>query len=172
MVHTFCPLRTKRAVVLNDRARLHRGQVRAGGRLAEQLAPDLVAVEHRAEVARLLLVAAVGDQARAEHADADDVEDARDAGAAELLVDDDLLDRAQTLAAELLRPGDAGQPALGELALPRAARGQVSGVFGPARVERTSGAWRLWASSQLRTFSRYAACSGVSLRSTLVSSFG
>ena len=62
-------------VVALARAGLHRGQIRAGGGLGEQLAPDLVAVEHRAEVAALLLLRAVGDQARAEHADADHVED-------------------------------------------------------------------------------------------------
>ena len=71
------PVERPDAVVVLLRAGLHRGEVRAGGRLAEELAPHLVAVEHRAEVARLLLVAAVGDDRRAEHADADDVEDAR-----------------------------------------------------------------------------------------------
>ena len=64
------------AVVLQARAGLHGREVRAGGGLGEQLAPDLVAVQHRPEVARLLLVGAVGDDRRAEHADADRVEDA------------------------------------------------------------------------------------------------
>ena len=64
-----------RAVVLEARARLHRREVRAGARLGEQLAPDLVAVEHRPGVARLLLLGAVGDDRRPEHADADHVED-------------------------------------------------------------------------------------------------
>ena len=56
------------AVVLLARARLHGREVRAGGGLGEELAPDLVAVQHRAEVARLLLLVAVGDDRRAEHA--------------------------------------------------------------------------------------------------------
>ena len=58
-----------------------------------------------------------------EHADADRVEDAGDFRARDLLVADHLLDRAEALAAVLLRPGDAREPALGELALPGAARG-------------------------------------------------
>ncbi len=111
------------AVVLQARARLHGGEVGAGGGLGEQLAPDLVAVQHRAEVAALLLVGAVGDDRRPEHADADRVEDAGDFGPGDLLVADDLLDRPEALPAVLLRPGDAGETALGELALPGAPRG-------------------------------------------------
>ena len=53
------------AVVLQARSGLHGREVRAGGGLGEQLAPDLVAVEHRPEVAQLLLVGAVGDDRRA-----------------------------------------------------------------------------------------------------------
>ena len=110
-------------VLLLARARLHRGEVRARRGLGEQLAPHLVAVQHRPQVAGLLLVAAVGDDRRAEHPHADRVEDPRDARTADLLVADDLLDRAQALPAELPRPGHAREPALGELALPRAPRG-------------------------------------------------
>ncbi len=113
------------AVVVAPGPRLDAGQVGAGGRLGEQLAPDLVAVQHRPQVARLLLVAAVRDDRRPEHAHADHVEDAGDAGRADLLVDDHLLDRPAALAAELLGPHDAGQTALGELALPRAPGGEV-----------------------------------------------
>ncbi len=111
------------AVVLLARACLHGREVRAGGGLGEQLAPDLVAVEHRPEVAGLLLLRAVGDDRGAEHADADRVEDAGHFRARDLLVADDLLDRTETLPAEVLGPGHAREPALGELALPRAARG-------------------------------------------------
>ena len=111
------------AVVLLLGARLDAGEVRARGGLGEHLTPDLVAVEHRAEVARLLLVGAVGGDRGAQHAHADDVEDAGDLRARDLLVDDHLLDRSQPLAAELLGPGDAGQSGLGELALPLAPGG-------------------------------------------------
>src|SRR5580692_3514172 len=111
------------AVVLLARARLHGGEVGAGGGLGEELAPDLVAVEQRGEVAGLLLLGAVGDDRGPEHADADGVEDAWHFGAADLLVADDLLDRAEALPAVFLGPGDAGEPALGKLALPCAAGG-------------------------------------------------
>ena len=66
---------------------------------------------------------------------------------ADLLLGDDLLDRAQPLAAELLRPGDPGQAALGELALParRASR------YSPSRCPLFAGAsWRC-SSSHART---------------------
>ena len=126
-----------RAVVLPAGARLDAGEVRAGGGLREQLAPDLVAVEHRAEVARLLRVGPVGDERRAEHADADRVQDPRDARGRDLLVDDDVLDRPAALAAVLRRPRHPGQPGLGELALPAPARRDVRLVLVAAR-----GGWR------------------------------
>ena len=107
------------AVLLLPGARLHAGEVGAGGGLGEELAPDLVGREHRAEVALLLLLGAVRDERRPEHPDADDVEDPRHAGAADLLVDDDLLERAEAGAAVLGGPGDGGQAALGELAAAR-----------------------------------------------------
>ena len=116
------------AVVLQARARLHGRQVRAGGGLGEELAPDLVAVQHRAEVARLLLLVAVGDDRRAEHADADRVEDPGHFRLGDLLVADHLLDRPEALAAVLLRPGHAREAALGELALPGAPRGDDLGL--------------------------------------------
>ena len=87
-------------------------------------------MEHRAQVAPLLLLGAVGDDRRAEHADADDVEDAGHARARDLLADDDLLDGAETLAADVDRPGDAGQAALGELALPAPAGVDVGVLLG------------------------------------------
>jgi hypothetical protein len=88
-------------------------------------------VQHRRQVAALLLVAAVGDDRRAEHADADDVEDAGDARLADLLLGDDLLDRPESLAADLGRPGHPGQASLGELALPRAAGVEVLALHQP-----------------------------------------
>src|SRR5439155_13710714 len=126
------------AVVLAG-TRLDPGEVRPGGGLGEELTPDLVAVEHRPEVAALLLVGAVGDDRRPEHPDADHVEDPRHAGAADLLVDRHLLDRPQALAAELLRPGDAGQAGLCELALPLAPRLDVGVLVAGRRARRRLG---------------------------------
>ncbi len=111
------------AVLLLLGAGLDPGQVGAGGGLAEQLAPDLVGGQHRAEVALLLLLAAVRDQRRPEHPHADDVEDPGHAGAPDLLVDDDLLERPEAGAAVLGGPGDGGEARLGEPALPVAAGG-------------------------------------------------
>ena len=69
VVHTFWPVSRHVPSLLQHRARLHGRQVRARRRLGEQLAPDLVAVQQRPEVALLLLVGAVGDDRRAEHPD-------------------------------------------------------------------------------------------------------
>ena len=126
VVHTFWP-KPPRAVVLLLGARLDAGEVGARGGLGEQLAPHLLGGQHRAEVAVLLVLVAVRDQRRAEHADADDVEDPRHAGAPDLLVDDDLVERAEALPAVVRGPGDGGEAALGELALPLAAGVDVVG---------------------------------------------
>ena len=89
------------AVLVLTRARLDGGQVGPGGGLGEHLTPDLVAVEHRAQVAALLLLGAVRDQARPEHPDPDHVEDPGHLRPRDLLVDRDLLDRPQSAAADL-----------------------------------------------------------------------
>ena len=109
------------------------GEVGAGGRLGEELAPDLLGGQHRPEVALLLLLGAVRDQRRAEHPDADDVEDAGHPGAADLLVDDHLLERAEAGAAVLRRPGDGGEAALGQAPLPCAPGRDVLVVVTAAR---------------------------------------
>ena len=117
------PTQAPAAVLLLARSRLYGCQVRAGGRLGEELAPDLVRVQHRPQIARLLLIVAVGDDRGAEHAHADRVEDAGHLRAPYLLVADHLLDRTEALAAVLLRPGHPRQATLSELALPAAPRG-------------------------------------------------
>jgi hypothetical protein len=82
----------------------------------------------------------VGDDRRAEHVDADHVEDPRDAGAGDLLVDDHLLDRAEALAADLGGPGHPGEAALGQPALPAAPRQDVGVVLGAGpRAARLGG---------------------------------
>src|SRR5207302_4858427 len=110
-----------KAVALGARllgTRLDPREIGAGRGLGEQLAPDLIAVEHRAEVAPLLLVGAVGDDRRPEHPDADRVEDPRHFRARYLLVADDLVDRAEPLASVLLGPGDARERTLRKPSLP------------------------------------------------------
>ena len=75
-------------------ARAHRGEIAAGVRLAEELAPDLVAGEDRREQAALLRLGAVRDERRAGVVDADAVQQLRRARARQLLVQDRLLDWA------------------------------------------------------------------------------
>jgi hypothetical protein len=91
-----------------------RGQVGPGRRLAEQLAPDVVGAQQAGEVAPALVVAAVRDDRRPAHAQADVVDQGRDAGAGQLLGDDRLLHERAALPAVLARPRHAHQARLGE----------------------------------------------------------
>ena len=154
------------AVVLLARARLHRREVRAGGGLGEELAPHLVAVEHRREVARLLLLGAVGDDRRPEHADADDVEDAGHARPRDLLADDDLLDRPRPWPPTSTGQVTPARPPSASWPCQRRRASTYASSSAPARVLRASGACALCSCSQARTFWRYSACCGVSFRST------
>ena len=151
------------AVVAPARARLEPGEVGARRRLGEELAPDLVGGQHRPEVALLLLLRAVRDQRRAEHADADDVEDPGHAGAADLLVDDDLLERAEARRRRTRR-ATSRRPAR-----PRRARAARRAARPPPRRRPARGSGRLGACApraRPATCARYSASSGVSLRST------
>ncbi len=67
---TFCPLTTKWPFA-QLRARPHGGEIGAGARLREALAPDLLGREDVREVALLLLLGAVGDDRRPGHAQPD-----------------------------------------------------------------------------------------------------
>src|SRR5207253_5807526 len=89
-----------------------------GTRLAEQLAPDLFVLGHRHEEALLLLLAAPVHDRGAAHADADDVERARNLVAAELLVDHLGLGAAQAREAVLDRPGGGGPSRLAQPGAP------------------------------------------------------
>ena len=61
-------------VAVADRPGRQAGHVRAGTRLAEQLAPDLFARVHRPQQALLLLLGGVGEHYRSPHADTDRVD--------------------------------------------------------------------------------------------------
>ena len=69
-VHTFCPLTTQSSPSRTARVP-SAGQVGAGARLAEELAPDLLAGPQRTQEAPLLLVGAVGQDRRRGHAEPD-----------------------------------------------------------------------------------------------------
>ena len=77
-------------VTVAHRTRREAREVGTRARLAEQLAPHLLAREHRPEVALLLLVVAERDEDRSAVADADRVDRFRDAGAPHLVFDDQL----------------------------------------------------------------------------------
>ena len=82
------------------------GNVRAGRRFAEHLAPDFLAIQTRPDAVRLVRFAAVGHQGGQAHAQAD-LEDAETAAKAALfLAHDQLLHRRAAQATQLSRPGD------------------------------------------------------------------
>ena len=122
------------AAVRLHRARLQRRQVGSRLGLREALAPDLVAGEDRVEVALLLLLVAVGDDDGAAHHQAQHVRRERHALAAELLVEDRLLDQRRALAAVLLGPRDAGPAGLVHRLLPGAAELELGLVVALGRL--------------------------------------
>ena len=87
-------------VAVEHRRAPQRGQVGAGLGLGHALAPDLVAAQHRAQEALLLLVGAVGHDRRGDVGDADGVDRAGRAGPGHLLVVGELLLEAGVAAAE------------------------------------------------------------------------
>jgi hypothetical protein len=104
-------------VALADGGRLHVGEVAAGARLREALAPDLVGGEQRREIASLLLVRAVHEDGRRRHAETDHVDHERHVGAGHLLAGD-RLEALVAVAAVLLRIVRADQPGAVALLLP------------------------------------------------------
>ena len=108
-VHTFWPLSThsspSRTAVVDERR-----DVGAGARLAEQLAPDLLAAQQLGEVALLLRVGAARLKRRRDHAEPDDERRGRHAVPRFLLAEDDLLHRRAVAATELGFPRDPREP--------------------------------------------------------------
>ena len=94
-------------------ARGQRGEVRAGARFGVALRPEDLTGEDAGQVGSLLLVAAVHDDRGAEHAHALPADVGR-GGLGDLLLEDELLHRAQAAAAVLLRPVRGEPAALGE----------------------------------------------------------
>src|SRR5207245_1302888 len=109
-------------VAVEPRRGLERGEVAARPRLAEALAPDLVAREHGRDEAAALRLAAVVDERGAEEPDAEDVENGWRVGARQLGLHDRLLDLGAAAAAPLLGPVHAEVAGLIELLLPGAAQ--------------------------------------------------
>ena len=93
-------------------------QVAAGVRLAEELAPDLRAVQDRRQEAALLLLAAVGDDGRPRPAGPDHRDRAGRARLGQLLADQVALERTGSTPAVFDRPGRRAPATFGEPALP------------------------------------------------------
>src|SRR5206468_8538596 len=79
-------------------------EIRAGFGLGESLAPELPRRQDRPHVPAALLVVPEGENRRAENVETDDRRELGRARRGELLVDDDLLRRRPSAAAELGRP--------------------------------------------------------------------
>ena len=94
------------------------GEVGAGAGLAEELAPHLLAAEHRSEVALLLRVGSVGDDRGTRHAHPDGEGVAEHPGARRLLGEDRGLGRGAASPAVLGGPRDARPSFVGEEPLP------------------------------------------------------
>src|SRR5690606_1591564 len=99
-------------------ARAHRRHIRPRRRLGEELAPDLLTAECRADITLLLLLGGVGEPRRDAHAEAALVDAARHDVARLFLVVDHLLHLRAALAAIFDRHGDPGEAGLVLLRLP------------------------------------------------------
>ena len=97
---------------------LEAGQVRTGVRLAESLAPRDLALQDARDELLLLLLRAPLQERRADQGVAEEVGAQRCADAGELLVEHDLLQQAQALAAVFGGPAGADPPAAVELGRP------------------------------------------------------
>ncbi len=123
-------------LAVGDRPRPQTREIGTGAGLGEQLAPHVLAAQHRAEKALLLLVGAPRDDRRAGHRDADREHTGRDVEPGLLLVEDPLLPAGATAAAELLGPGDARPARVVQRLLPRLAGAHVGRVGRFAGIAR------------------------------------
>ena len=108
------------------------GQIASRTRFAEQLAPDLLAREHRRDEPPLLLLGAVHDEDRAAVPGPDGVDGLLDLGPLQLVLDDELRERV-CVEAPRLRPVRDDVSGFGQFA---AIRVGVLGEPGPDEAER------------------------------------
>src|SRR5262249_40907176 len=92
--------------------------IRASGRLGEQLAPDLFTRRKRRQIFALMLLTRERHHGRPAHAVADDEHRAELAAHAFFLLPDHALGRGRAAAAIVLRPVEAGPAGIGLLLLP------------------------------------------------------
>ena len=119
------------------------GEVRSRAGLGEELAPDLLAVQHPGEVVLLLLLGAVGDDRRPDHPDGDRERAGAHDEVALLLGEDPGLAGSAAPAAVLRGPRDPGPAVRRERRLPVPALADVLGLVlgadagAPERVARS-----------------------------------
>ena len=117
-VQIFWPLMNHSSPSRSARVR-NAARLRPGRRLTEQLAPDFLAAQRRANVAVELLRLGVSHHCRDAHAEADLIKAARHGEILFFLVVDHLQDWRGLPPAETLRPGQAGEARVGLFCLPR-----------------------------------------------------
>ena len=115
------------------------GEIGAGARLREALAPDLVRREERLQVAGLLRLGAAGDDRRPGHPEADHADVRRPFGPRLLLEVDRLEAGRQAAPAVLLRPRDADPAAVVQRPAPRAHLGAVEARLAAAMAAKLVG---------------------------------
>ena len=106
-------------IAVLDGASLNTRNVRTGGWLGEELAPDFLAAKRLFNVALLVLVRAEGDHGRHTHAETDGERTDRRIKLGFFLVPDDLLHGRTATPAPFLGPGDLGKATFGFRLLPR-----------------------------------------------------
>src|SRR5262245_19420 len=107
-------------VAVDDGARLQGGEIRAGARLGEALAPHHLAAQDPREMKALLLFGPASDERRAAVVQTDEESRGLEhASERVLLVPDELLREGGAASAVALRPGDPGPARVVHLALPR-----------------------------------------------------
>ena len=94
-------------VAVADPLRFQRGQIAAGVRFGEALAPDFVARQDTRQIAFFLLVGAYRDNRRPNESLADRAHALRGVSQGQLFLEDRLLDERRAASAEFLGPRDA-----------------------------------------------------------------
>jgi hypothetical protein len=125
-------------VAVAHRGGAEAGEVRSGGGLAEELAPDLVAARHLREETLLLLLGAVRHERRTEHPVTDHEDADRGLELRFFLAPDDLLHATEALAAVFLRPREHRPAGVELLRLPRLRRGDDVACLGLALSEHSA----------------------------------
>ncbi len=126
-------------VAVSHRSGGQPGEIAPCARLAEELAPHLVAAQGGRQVAPPLLFGTVSDDRRPRHRHAyrEGVHGQADPG--RLLREDGLFSRRASTPARVLGPGDSSPPVVGEVGLPRLGQGDPALPVASAALEDVAG---------------------------------